>query len=388
MDSGHILNKKVRLIYNEFQADGYYIWSCILDYAYGKWGWYFDTSDEEEMELFASEYCRQKLSKIREVITGCLRRGLFDEAVFNVSKVLTSEMMQEVFVYATADRRNKGSVFEMQRDWLLLHFDEIPRNLTILPPNNGNSSPEEYTDKTIQDLDKTIQDGAVGTATPAQAGIENTGKQPSVAKKESPARRPPFTPPTLEEAKAYFLKKMGNQASAKCWPEDVCHGHAQEFWLHYEANGWKQGNGNTPRPIVSWEAAASQWISRELKGKFSNQVQPVQKTAPPPQAPMPPVPPPMPKIEQEINYLYERYCEDPDKLTVISVEFLHYDHLKSKGLVLFGQEKANEIRAKAQAHYAEKSMSVDELTLTRMMKKMGVLEVFSEYNRQGKTTIF
>ena len=47
MNSGHIRNKKVRLLFNEFDSDGYYIWSCLLDYAYETWGYYFDTNDKE-----------------------------------------------------------------------------------------------------------------------------------------------------------------------------------------------------------------------------------------------------------------------------------------------------------------------------------------------------
>ena len=55
MDSGHITNKKVRLLCNEFDSDGYYIWSSLVDYGYGKWGYYFDMNDTEELELFASD---------------------------------------------------------------------------------------------------------------------------------------------------------------------------------------------------------------------------------------------------------------------------------------------------------------------------------------------
>src|SRR6202008_1498398 len=84
IDSGHILNKKIRLLCNEFDSDGYYIWSCVIDYAYNKWGYYFDTKDNEEMDLFASEYCKKKLTLVKEVITGCIRRGLFDRAVYDL----------------------------------------------------------------------------------------------------------------------------------------------------------------------------------------------------------------------------------------------------------------------------------------------------------------
>lgn len=150
MDAGHITNKKVRLLYNEFNSDGYYIWKCLLDYGYGKWGYYFDMNDRDELELFALEYCKKNLATIQEVIAGCLRRGLFDQAVADVFKILTSDMMQETFLIATSERRAKGSIFEMCQDWLLLDFSKeappkiliVPCKNKIVPPKKGNDLPK------------------------------------------------------------------------------------------------------------------------------------------------------------------------------------------------------------------------------------------------------
>ena len=167
MDSGHILNKKIRLLYNEFDSDGYYIWSSLIDYAYHKWGYYFDLNDKEDLEWFAAEYCRKKLTIIKEVIAGCIRRGLFDKHVADTFSVLTSDMMQEVFIYATAERRKKGSVFEMHQNWLQIKFpDGIPGNIRIVPGNEAGISREDAADKTRQDLDKTKQE-IIAPAEPA-----------------------------------------------------------------------------------------------------------------------------------------------------------------------------------------------------------------------------
>lgn len=135
MDAGHIINKKIRLLFNEFDSEGYWIWSCLIDYGYGKWGYFFDMNDPDELELFASEYCKKKLSAIKEVITGCLRRGLFDGNVAQSFGILTSGMMQETFLVATSERRAKDTCFEMRQDWLLLDFSkETPRNIKVIPP--------------------------------------------------------------------------------------------------------------------------------------------------------------------------------------------------------------------------------------------------------------
>jgi len=141
VDSGHIRNDKIRLLCNEFDSDGYYIWSCILDYGYMKYGYYFDCNDTDSLELFASDYCRKKVSLVNEVIAGCLRRGLFDKAVFELSGILTCEFMQEVYMYGTFDRRKKGSVFTMVKDWILIDLEEYKNEgIKIVPREELDSS--------------------------------------------------------------------------------------------------------------------------------------------------------------------------------------------------------------------------------------------------------
>lgn len=166
MDSGHILNKKVRLLMNEFDSDGYYIWCCLIDYAYAKYGYYFDYNDKEDLEWFATDYCKKKITLVKEVIAGCIRRALFDEDVANSFGILTSEMMQETFIVATKDRREKGSVFEIAEDHLLLKFDKTPPNLFIVPPKNTINQPKNpqiREDKNKRRKEKNLENTSSGS---------------------------------------------------------------------------------------------------------------------------------------------------------------------------------------------------------------------------------
>lgn len=134
MDTGHVLNPKVRLLLNEFGSDGYYVWKCLIDYGYGKWGYYFDLKDKDLLELFATDYCRKSIKLINEVIAGCLRRGLFDKTVAELFGVLTCEMMQDVYIIATQERRKKGSELEMIQEYLLCDLSQhVTNNLIITP---------------------------------------------------------------------------------------------------------------------------------------------------------------------------------------------------------------------------------------------------------------
>jgi hypothetical protein len=57
-ESGHTKNKRVRLLINDYGSDGYWIWCCLLDYAYEVNGYYFDATGED-FEFIASEICRK-----------------------------------------------------------------------------------------------------------------------------------------------------------------------------------------------------------------------------------------------------------------------------------------------------------------------------------------
>jgi hypothetical protein len=218
MDSGHRMNKKIRLLVNEFDSNGYYIWSCLVDLAYEKWGYYIDTNDTEELELFAADI-KKPLSLVREVIKGCIRRGLFDETVADAFGILTSVMMQEVFIYATADRRKKGSSFEMQENWLLLDFKGIiPVSIEIVP--GKKEVPPGKKSQTKQD--NTIQDNSA-PASPAREKkfVKKQEEKPELywqemvdayfvfIKKNFPGEEPSFTgrDPKTFKALVQLLKK-------------------------------------------------------------------------------------------------------------------------------------------------------------------------------------
>lgn len=146
MQCDHIYNKKVRLLISEFGADGYWIWSCLLSEAYRTCGYYYDCNDKDELELFALDVCKKQVSLVKEVISGCVRRSLFDEGVFNVFGVLTSAHMQDFYIRATKERRKKGTTVSIKEDYWLVQIatDEvnisiIPRTKEILPGTNAKN---------------------------------------------------------------------------------------------------------------------------------------------------------------------------------------------------------------------------------------------------------
>jgi hypothetical protein len=82
MEADHTQHPKVRLLFNEFGSDGYWIWSCLLDRIYKAKGYYFDTRDVDDLELFASDVCKKPLTQVLDVIKGAVRRDLFNKSNF------------------------------------------------------------------------------------------------------------------------------------------------------------------------------------------------------------------------------------------------------------------------------------------------------------------
>lgn len=356
MDSGHIINKKIRLLCNEFESDGYYIWSCALDYAYGKWGYYFDMNDKDELDLFASEYCKKKLSLVKEVISGCIRRGLFDKPVSDLFGILTSEMMQDVFIYATAERRRQGSIFEMRSDWLKIDFgDKIPVNIKIVHVNNQYNHCEESTDKTRQDETKTRQE---------------------VRAQRAPTARKKFIEPTVEEVEKYFLSTVGNAKTPGYWAADHCRNEASKFVDHYTANGWVQARG---KPIKDWQAACRNWIRNALKGTFEKEAPSQKKSfAPSVSEPVEKID----KLKEEIDYLSERFIEDEKSVTTISVLPVHYNYLKQNGLINLIDSEREALEKIAVEKLNGKG---NDKTIIELMKRLAVLEYFKKLKRETVT---
>lgn len=156
VDSGHIMDKRVRLLVNEFDSDGYYIWSCLIDYSYSKNGYYFDTNDTDELELFSSEYCKKKMGLVKEVIAGCIRRNLFNPTIAETYGILTSEEMQDTFLIATKERRKHGTILTMIKEYILVTGETLKghENISICPMTNADLSRDNSTDKIILDNSK------------------------------------------------------------------------------------------------------------------------------------------------------------------------------------------------------------------------------------------
>jgi hypothetical protein len=152
MEVDHNTNKKIRLLFNDQNADGYWIWSCIVSQAYAKEG-YFLKALEEDIDHLSAVICSKPPELILQVIESCLKRRLFDKEIFEKFSVLTSDRMQINYVRGTSDRRRKGGKIYFDERFFLIPkmvvFDmgEAKFN-NVFFSENGENVYEKITAKT------------------------------------------------------------------------------------------------------------------------------------------------------------------------------------------------------------------------------------------------
>lgn len=99
-------NNKIKLIISEFQAKAWAVLVPLFCKIYREKGYYIDWEDEDMRLLFAQDECKCDLSFVNEVVARCIKRGVFDTAVFTAFGVLTSDRIQEN--YLEAKKRQKS----------------------------------------------------------------------------------------------------------------------------------------------------------------------------------------------------------------------------------------------------------------------------------------
>lgn len=107
----------------------------------------------------------------------------------------------------------------------------------------------------------------------------------------------------------------------------------------------------------------------------------------PPTAKVDTSPPAEWKTWQELNYLYERWLEDPMHVTVISIDGLHYNLLKSGGQMNFSTDQVEQIRKLARRHMQDHQLEGPQKE-TALMKAFGVLELFKKLKTNGATQVY
>lgn len=105
LDCNFFNDRKVRMLRGEFGAKAESVLVRLWCMIYSGEGWYV-LMDEDEINLLSESMgAGFPPSYIGEVIRGSVRRGLFDEAVFDKFRVLTSEGVQKQYLSIKAKKK-------------------------------------------------------------------------------------------------------------------------------------------------------------------------------------------------------------------------------------------------------------------------------------------
>lgn len=254
LDSNHVSNNKIKLLVNEFDSHGYWIYQCILSEAYSKKGYYVDFSDPDVLILFASDVCKKPVSLVKDVIAGCVRRGLFESAIFDTYKVLTSDRIQINYLEAKKELRKKGNVLKLISEYWVIDVEKSTtlKFFSII----GNSSREEL-EKIGEELEK------IGEDREQRRGEENKSR---IEEKREGQKPSTFVPPSQLDLENFFSEEK--QLSASGWALKKCKTEAEKFINKYTSVGWKIGRGQIL--MQDWKSAALNWIESEKEWSAKN----------------------------------------------------------------------------------------------------------------------
>lgn len=135
----------------------------------------------------------------------------------------TSDNINYFFPYAVKNVGSEGASAQRWRDWNDRQKQKaLESNATLLESNTSLTQCKHFTNGEIE---KEIE---------KESDIE-------IDIESKPKKR--FTPPTLEEVKAYCLERKNNV-------------DAEKFYAYYSAGQWKDGNG---KPVKNWKQKVITW---------------------------------------------------------------------------------------------------------------------------------
>lgn len=211
-------NRDIKLLNTTFGSKGIVVYIFLLTCIYEQNGYYIEYDDEFE-DLSARELC-MKSDLFRSIVNYCVKRGLFDNELFNVVKVLSSQGIQERFQLGVKTRALKNPVTVNPEYWLLKKED-TQSFIKFTQKSEENNFSEKNRDNSRKNADNSEK----YDLNKSKIYIHSLYEQP-----------------TLEQVEK-FCREEGLYINPK------------KFYYYYEANGWMQAGCR----IADWRAKAMEW---------------------------------------------------------------------------------------------------------------------------------
>ena len=142
------LDEKFELIEAEFGLTGFAVVVKLLQRIYGQDGYYCEWNDE--VALLFGKRIGLGGSAVSEIVSASIRRGLFDQTLYDRYQILTSAGIQKRYFEAVARRK----VVNVESAYLLIEVAQVPENVHInrvnvdINPENVCNNPQTKENKT------------------------------------------------------------------------------------------------------------------------------------------------------------------------------------------------------------------------------------------------
>lgn len=212
----------------EYGYEGHAFLIAIYQKIFAGAGYYiqWDESVCADFVLYTLRRNTKVINKVSDIVSFCLRRGIFSKAQYEEYGILTSEDIQEFYIHATKKRKQ---IF-LKKEYLLVKVTHLSENYIIL----GEKGDSKEQSKVIVNNNYLYMSH-------------------SESVQDAPERDNLTERPTLQQIKEYV----------------ECHGskvNPEEFYAYYEAKKWQTACGN---PIRDWKAQVDIWSTRNKKKKAS-----------------------------------------------------------------------------------------------------------------------
>lgn len=123
------MDEKVKLIRAEYGLKGFAVVVMMYQHIYGGDHGYYCEWDDERLLLFMSDngLIGESKNLINEVVSACIRRGIFSERLYKKYGILTSSGVQKQYLKATAKRQ----VVNLEKEYLLISVPENRSNVVV-----------------------------------------------------------------------------------------------------------------------------------------------------------------------------------------------------------------------------------------------------------------
>ncbi len=129
-----VLGDKMALIEAEFGLNGFAVIVKLWQKIYAERGYYCEWTNE--VALLFSRSVGLGVNVVSEIVAASIRRGIFDNDIFEKYSVLTSDRIQENY-FSAINRRKEVSI---KKEYLLVDIHKIISNVNINLINVGNNS--------------------------------------------------------------------------------------------------------------------------------------------------------------------------------------------------------------------------------------------------------